>query len=95
MAGGEFPLGGIPEGIYELKVTNGRVFENAPRDDIPEDSVQGDPSQYKPLRTFAEAKVGVAVQVNDVVGLSVTLTETKVPEVVVDQDGEQYHMILK
>jgi hypothetical protein len=96
LGGGEFRFSGIPEGLYELKVTNGRVFDNIPGDDVPEETLHYDPAQYKPLRAFAETKVGVAVEVNDVAGLSVTVVETKVPEVKVgDEGGEQSHFVVK
>ena len=77
---GQFRFSGIPEGTYKLKTTNGRVFENPPNAEFPEEMVQSQQQQFKPLRAFADTEVPVVVQTTDIEGFSVTLADTKVPD---------------
>jgi hypothetical protein len=77
---GQFRFSGIPEGTYKLKASNGRIFENPPNADFPEEMVMNQPQQFKPLRAFADTDVPVLVQTLDIEGFTVTLVDTKVPE---------------
>jgi hypothetical protein len=77
---GQFRFSGIPEGTYELKTSNGRVFENPPNGELPDVFVQQQPQQFKPVRAFADTKVPIVVQTTDIDGLSVTLADTKIPD---------------
>jgi hypothetical protein len=77
---GEFRFSGVPEGNYQLKASSGRILENPPTGNVPEEVVQNDPQQFKPMRAFADTTVSVAVQTTDIEGLIVTLPETKLPD---------------
>ena len=79
-AGGEFRFSGIAEGIYEMKITRGGVFENPPQFDFLDELSDGEQDQVKPIRAFAETKVVVSVQTTDVDDLAVTLADTKLPD---------------
>ena len=79
-AGGEFRFTGISEGIYEMKITRGGVFENPPQFDFSDELSDGMEDQFKPIRAFAETKVVVTVQTTDVDDLVVTLADTKLPD---------------
>jgi hypothetical protein len=79
-AGGEFRFSGIPEGIYEMKITKGGVFENPPPFEFPDEVFSGMQDQFKPIRAFAETKVAVTVQTIDIDDLAVTLADTKLPD---------------
>jgi hypothetical protein len=94
---GEFRFGNIPEGTYELKVSNGHIFSSPPPFDIPEnmpDEMLADmQQQYHLLRTFANTTVAVTVQTTDVEDLAITLADKKLPDRP-KQSGvpDQYHM---
>jgi hypothetical protein len=79
-AGGEFRFSGIPEGIYEMKITRGGVLENPPQYDFPDEVFSAMQDQFKPVRAFAETKVAVTVQTTDIDDLAVTLADTKLPD---------------
>lgn len=79
-AGGEFRFSGIPEGIYEMKITRGAVLENPPPFEFLDDQVSELQDQFKPIRAFAETKVAVTVQTIDIDDLTVTLADTKLPD---------------
>jgi hypothetical protein len=78
--GGEFRFIGVPEGIYEIKITRGLIVENPPSVEFVEDQVFPISDQFKPLRAFAETKVAVTVQTTDIDDLAVTLADTKLPD---------------
>jgi hypothetical protein len=79
-AGGEFRFSGIPEGTYELKCSNGRIFENQPPDDIGVDNMQFLDQQFKATRAFAESTQAVVVETTDIENLVVTPPDTKLPD---------------
>ena len=79
-AGGEFRFSGIPEGIYEMKITRGGVLENPPQYEFPDEAFSAMQDQFKPIRAFAETKVAVTVQTTDIDNLAVTLADTKLPD---------------
>jgi hypothetical protein len=47
---------------------------------MPEEAVQGNLYQFKPLRVFADTTVAVVVQTTDIDGLTVTSPDTKLPD---------------
>jgi len=75
-ADGEFRFSGIPEGEYQLKATDGRIYQNAPPGI---EQTQFD-RQSKPTRAFADTTVGLAVQTTDVENFTLTLADTKLPD---------------
>ena len=77
---GQFRFAGIPEGTYELKASNGRIFENPPNPEFPEEMVQSQPQQFKPLRAFADTKIALVVQTTDIDAFIVSLADTKIPD---------------
>jgi hypothetical protein len=76
---GEFRFIGIPEGIYEIRITHGLIVENSTNVEFTEEQVLFS-DQFKPLRAFAETKIAVTVQTTDIDDLAVMLADTKLPE---------------
>ena len=79
-AGGEFRFSGIPEGIYEVKITGGLIAENPTDSQFSEEQLPAMQDQVKPIRAFAETKITVAVQTTDINDLAVILADGKLPE---------------
>jgi hypothetical protein len=78
--GGEFRFIGVPEGIYEIRITGGLIVENPPNLEFTEEQISGFQRQLKALRAFAETKVAVILQATDIDDLAVMLADTKLPE---------------
>lgn len=77
--GGEFRFSGIPEGIYEIKITSGFIVENPIDSEFSEEQLPAMQDQVKPIRAFAETKVAVTLQATDIEDLAVVLADTRLP----------------
>jgi hypothetical protein len=75
-AEGEFRFGGVPEGEYQLKATDGQILENR---HVPDDAQQ-DALVPTAIRAFAETTIRVIVQTTDIDNLTLTLADTKLPD---------------
>ena len=78
--GGEFHFAGVPEGTYELKSKDGRIYQNATSADLPEDQVLAMDSALQAKRAFAATSQSVIVKDTDLENVNVTPAETKLPE---------------
>jgi hypothetical protein len=76
---GEFAFFGIPEGSYNLKLSNGYAYDTPPPENIPEEAVTMNPQQYKPTHAFAELTQPVLVGNDDIDSLTLMPAETKLP----------------
>jgi len=79
-AAGEFRFSAVPEGTYELKCSNGRIFTDQPPNEIAIDNMQFVDQQFKPSRAFAESTQDVIVGTTDIENLTVTPPDTKLPD---------------
>lgn len=77
---GSFRFGGVPEGSYTLKASQGMIFGNPPDAAISLENLKYMAQQFKPQRAFGEASVGVVVQTTDVEDVTVSLPEIKLPD---------------
>jgi hypothetical protein len=76
---GEFRFSGIPEGIYEIKITGGLIVDNPTDSKFSEEQLPAMQDQIKPIRAFSETKVTVDVQATDIDDLAVMLADAELP----------------
>ena len=77
---GEFVFAGVPEGTYELKVANARIYENPPPMEWPEEQMEEMQGMFKPTHAFADATQAVIVKDADLTGVAISLIETALPK---------------
>jgi len=76
---GAFRFTAVPEGTYELKATNARIYDHPLSEDVSEQSLPYLQQQYRTVRAFADMTQKLVVQTSDIDNLGLTLPDTKLP----------------